>query len=157
MPPTSSTSGLSPLNRKDNMSQPDGFSPLYPGSVAGQGFQSTLTGDARDIPQKLIRSTNGTTEVNVFGTTNPADGTFLGARVISKNNTAANITLQHTVAGTTVFTIAKGSEGALKGTFFPAVAFAAGATATIKSSVAGADAVVEIDFILTNPKLPGAL
>lgn len=140
-------------------------SPSFPGPVAAQSFQSTLVANVagtyteqslRVIPQRIQVITNGTTEVNVFGSTNPVAGTFLGARIISKDDANGNITLQHTSAGTTVFTIAKGSAGAVKGSYFAATAFAAGATATVKSSASTGNAVVEIDFIASNPALPGA-
>ena len=137
------------------MAQPNGNSPQFAGPVAAQSFQTTLTGDPTKIPQTIRIDTNGTTEVNVFGTTTPAAGTFLGARIISKDDANGNITLQHTSAGTVVFTIAKGSQGAVKGSVFTATAFTAGATATIKSSAAS-NAVVEIDFVISNPALVGA-
>ncbi len=137
------------------MAQPNGNSPQFPGPVSAQSYQSTLTGDVTDIPQRVIVATNGTTEVNVFGTTNGFAGTLTGtARIISKDDTSGNITLQHTSAGTTVFTIAKGSEGAMKGTAFSATSFASTGTMTVKSSSAG-NAVVEIDFVASNPALPG--
>jgi hypothetical protein len=165
LPPTSSTLRFHPLLRKEFMAQTDGFGPSFPGPIAAQSFQSTLVSSVagtygqlsmRVIPQRINVLTNGTAEVNVFGSTNPVSGTFLSARVISKDDGNGNITLQHTSAGTVVFTIAKGSAGGVKGTYFAATAFAAGATATIKSSGATGDAVVEIDFIASNPKLPGA-
>lgn len=142
-----------------------GFAPNFPGPVAGQTFQSTLftpvsgtytEQNMRVIPQRITLMTNGTTEVNVFGTTNGISGTFIGAaRIISKDDANGNITLQHTSAGTVLFTIAKGSQGSVKGSYFAATAFAATGTATIKSSGTG-NAVVEIDFIASNPALPGA-
>jgi hypothetical protein len=147
------------------MSQPDGFAPGFPGPVHAQSFQSTLVSpvagtyteqSVRVIPDKILVMTNGTTEVNVFGSTNPVSGTFLGARIIAKDDANGNVTLQHTAAGTTVFTIAKGSAGAMKGSYFAAVAFVAGATATVKSSTTTGNALVEIDFLVSNPRLPGA-
>lgn len=145
------------------MSQANGISPQFVGPVAAQSFQSTLvepvmgtfSQQLRAIPQTIKVTTNGTTEVNVFGTTNPVSGTFIGARTLGLDDANGNITLQHTSAGTVVFTIAKGSAGGVKGSHFGAVAFAAGATATVKSSAA-ANAVVEIDFIASNPALQGA-
>ncbi len=134
----------------------------FSGPISAQSIQSVLvplvsgtytSGTMRAIPQKILVQTNGTTEVNVFGTTNPVSGTFLGARVIAKDDITADITLQHTSAGTVVFTIAKGSAGAVKGSVFGAVAFAADATATIKSSAATGNALVELDFIVQNPAL----
>lgn len=134
------------------MSQPDGFSPQFPGSVTAKYFTTTLTGSPSAIPQTVKVSTNGTTEVNIFGTTNGVTGTFTGlARITSKDDADGNITLQND-AGTTLFTIAKGSQGAVKGTAFSAVAFTANGTATIKSSAAS-NAIVEIDFIVANPQL----
>lgn len=141
------------------------FSPSFPGPLAAQSISRTLfqavTGTytqqaTRAIPETVVVQTNGTTEVNVFGTTNPISGTFLAARIISQDDANGNITLQHTSAGTTVFTIAKGSAGAVKGSYFAATPFAINATATVKSSSATANAYVEIDFIPSNPALPGA-
>jgi hypothetical protein len=139
------------------MALPNANSPSFSGPIAAQSFQTTLTGNPVQIPQKIVRSTNGTTEVNVFGATNPVSGTFLGMKIIPHDDANGNITLQHTSAGTVVYTIAKGSAGAVKGSALPAVgvAFVAGATATIKSSTT-ANATVEIDFIASNPALPGA-
>lgn len=147
------------------MSQPNGLAPSHAGPVAAQTFQSTLvpiatgsytSNNMRFIPQRIVVATNGTTEVDVFASTNPVAGTFLGARIISKDDNNGNITLQHTSAGSVVFTIAKGSAGAVKGSYFASTAFAAGATATIKSSGSTGNALVEIDFIASNPALPGA-
>lgn len=140
-------------------------SPNFSGPVSAPSFQSTAVpvasgtytaNDIRAIPQKIIIATNGTTEVNVFGATNPFSGTFLGARIIPKDDANGNITLQHTSAGTTVFTIAKGSAGAVKGSYFAPTAFAINGTATVKSSSATANALVEIDFVASNPALLGA-
>lgn len=148
------------------MALTDGNSPQVPGLVTAQSFVSTLVapvngtysqGNDRYIPQTIKVITNGTTEVNVFAATNPVSGTFTGvAKIVSKDNANGNISLQHTIAGTVVFIIAKGSEGGVKGTFFPATAFTAGGTATLKSSTATGNAVVELDFIVSNPQLPGA-
>jgi len=130
----------------------------YAGPVVAQNFIENLVGNAgatRWIKKTVILDTNGTTEVNVFGTTNGISGTFVGARIVPKNDANANITLQHTSAGTVVFTIAKGSEGAVKGSAFTATAFVGSATATVKSS-STANARVEIDFLVSHPGLIGA-
>lgn len=143
------------------MSQPNGLNPQFGGLVTGPGMvRTTVPVNGTNIRymkhETVVVHTNGTTEVDVFGTTNGFAGTFLGARVISKDATVANITLQHTVAGTVVFTIAKGSQGVVSGTFFNHAAFASNGTATIKSSSASGQAIVEIDFIPSDPRLPGA-
>lgn len=166
MPPNQLNPSLPPpIKRKESMSQTDGFGPSFPGPLAAQSFQSTLVApvagtytqkNMRVIPQTIKLVTRGTTEIDVFAATNPTSGTFTGARIYAADDNNGTITLQHTSAGTVVFSIAKGSQGAAKSTYFGAVAFAAGATATIKSSGSTGDAVVEIDFIATNPKLPGA-
>ncbi len=136
-------------------------SPQEIGPVAAPYFNSTAVTPAsgtytqqslRAIPEKVIVITNGTTEVNVFGTTNPFSGIFLDAKILAKDDLNGDITLQHTSASTVVFTISKGSAGAIKGSYFAATAFTAGATATVKSSGTG-NAVVEIDFLPTNPAL----
>lgn len=140
-------------------------SPQFIGPVTAQSFQTssvpTVTGvytanNIRAVPQTIVVATNGTTEVNVFGSVNPFSGTFLNAKILSKNDANGNITLQHTSAGTTVFTIAKGSAGAVKGSYFAPTAFAINSTATVKSSTSTGDVLVEIDFIASNPGLPGA-
>lgn len=128
------------------------------GPVAAQTVIETLvgnTGATRWIKKTVVLDTNGTTEVNVFGTTNGISGTFIGARITSKDEANGDITLQHTSAGTVVFTIAKGSQGVVKGSAFAAASFAATGTATVKSSAAS-NARVEIDFIVSHPALPGA-
>lgn len=131
----------------------------FSGPVVAQTFVENLvsnTSPTRWIKKTIILDTNGTTEVDVFGATNGIAGTFTGARIMPKDDTNGNITLQHTIAGTVVFLIAKGSAGAVKGSAFAPVAFAATGTATIKSSGASANARVEIDFIVSHPALPGA-
>lgn len=130
----------------------------YAGPLAAQTMVETLvgnTGATRWIKKTVVLDTNGTTEVNVFGATNGISGTFIGAKIISKDDANGNITLQHTSAGTVVFTIAKGSEGSSKGSAFAATTFASTGTATVKSSAA-ANARVEIDFLVSHPALPGA-
>lgn len=130
----------------------------FAGPVVAQNFidnQLGNTGATRWIKKTVVLDTNGTTEVNVFGATNGVAGTFIGSKIISKDDTAGNITLQHTSAGTVVFTIAKGSQGAVTGSAFAATSFAATGTATIKSSTSS-NARVEIDFIVSHPALPGA-
>lgn len=147
------------------MAQSNGDSPNFSGPVSAQHFSSTLFQpvagtytqlNLRAIPQTVALMTNGTTQVNVFGTTNPISGTFIAARIMAKDDANGNITLQHTSAGTTVFTIAKGSAGAVKGSYFAATSFAINGTATVKSSTTTGNAYVEIDFIPSNPALPGA-
>lgn len=142
------------------MSQANGHAPFFPGPVAAQAFQSTVVGDPTKIPQRIVVATNGTTPVNVFGATNGFAGTFTGvAKVISIDGTGGSISLKNNPAGTetTVFTtLGKGiGQGSMIGTYFPAVAFSSTGTATIQSSSAG-NAVVELDFILSNPALSGA-
>ena len=135
-----------------------------PGPVSAQSFQSnavpvasgSYTAPIRAIPQKIVVSTNGTTEVNVFSALNPFSGTLLGAKIVSKDDANGNITLQHTSAGTTVFTIAKGSAGAIKGSYFAPTAFGINGTMTVKSSTSTGNALVELDFVVSNPALPGA-
>lgn len=140
------------------------FSPQFPGSVSASSFQSNLTGDPTRIPQRITIATNGTTPVSVFGSTadtaNGFAGTFTGvARVISRDTTGGNISLKNNIAGveTTVFTtLGKGiGQGSMTGSYFPAKPFSATGTATVQCSSAG-NAVVELDFIVSNPALPGA-
>jgi len=130
------------------------------GPIAAQTVVETLvgnTGATRWIKKTIVLDTNGTTEVPIFGTTNGIAGTFIGASIVSKDDANGNITLQNNPAGTvsTIFTIAKGSQGASKGSAFAAVAFSATGTATVKSSAAS-NARVEIDFIVSHPGLIGA-
>lgn len=129
------------------------------GPASAGSFQTTFTGDVTRFPQRVVLSTNGTTPVNVFSTTNLVSGTFTGrATVISKDGTAGAITLKQNKAGTetTVFTITnKGTAGSMTGTHFTAVSFLATGTATVQSSTSS-NAVVEIDFVASNPALPGA-
>lgn len=130
----------------------------FSGPVVAQTFIENLVGNSgktRWIKKTVVLDTNGTTEVDVFGTTNGIAGTFIGARTVAKDDANGNITLQHTSAATVLFTIAKGSEGAVKASAFTPTAFAATGTATVKSSAAG-NARVEIDFIVSHPALPGA-
>jgi len=145
------------------MSQSNGLNPQYAGLQTQQGLVNTFvpvngTNIRYAKHNTVVVLTNGTTEVNVFGPTNGFAGTFLGARIISRDDANGNITLQNNPAGTatTIFTIAKGSEGGVKGSYFSHVAFSSGGTATIKSSAATGQAIVELDFIASNPQLPGA-
>lgn len=142
----------------------NGFAP-HPGPLAAESFQSTavptVTGtytafSIRAITQKILVATNGTSEVNVFGTVNPFSGTLIAARIIAKDDDDGNITLQHTSSGTVVFTIAKGSAGAVTGSYFAPARFGLNGTMTVKSSVATGNALVELDFVVSNPALPGA-
>jgi len=139
------------------MSQPNGFSPSFPGPASAQAFNSTLKTHA--IPQTLIVSTNGTTKVNVFGTTNPIGGTILSVKAISQDVTAGFITVTKNDAGTeaaVATNIVKGTTvGTVVGTVMSATAFAANGTMTVVSS-SGGNATVEIEFITSNPALPGA-
>lgn len=127
------------------------------GPIVAQTVVENIVGNTaatRWIKKTIVLDTNGSTEVNVFGTTNGIAGTFVGARIIPKDDANGNITLQHTSAGTVVFTIAKGSQGAVKGSAFAATAFAATGTATVKST--SGNCRVEIDFIVSHPALTGA-
>jgi hypothetical protein len=130
----------------------------FSGPVAAQTVVETLVGNSaatRWIKKTVVLDTNGSTEVDIFGTTNGIAGTFIGMRSTAKDTSAGNITLQHTIAGTVVCSIAKGtSGGGVVGSAFPATAFAATGTATVKSS--GGNSRVEIDFIVSHPALPGA-
>jgi hypothetical protein len=136
------------------MSQPDGNSPQFPGPVLAQAFV-TPTGEAM---RRIVR-TNGTTKVNVFGTTNGISGTILGVKTIAQDATGGFITLTKNDTGTEAgiaSNIVKGTTvGGVAGTAFSATAFAATGTMTVVSSSAG-NAVVEIDFIMSDPRLPGA-
>lgn len=139
------------------MSNPNGFGPQYPGPVNAQGFVSTIKQHA--VPQKLVVSTNGTTKVDVFGTTNPVSGTILSVKTISQDTTAGFVTVTKNDAGSEVTVanaIVKGNViGTVAGTAMSAVAFAKGGTMTVVSSSSG-NATVEIDFIISDPRLPGA-
>jgi len=139
------------------MAQPNGNSPQFAGPVSAQSFQTTGVPHslARTVVQTVAVTTDGTTEVGIFGDTNPFSGTFYGARIISKDDANGTITLQHTSAGTVLFSLAKGSAGAMKGSALAPTSFAYGGTATVKSSGTG-NVLVEIDFIVSNPALPGA-
>jgi len=131
----------------------------YPGPVSAQSFQTSLVGDPTKIPQTIKIKTNGTTPVDVFGTTNGVAGSFTGiAKVIPMDSTIGIVTLKQNIGGseTTVFTVNKGGvQGSFNGTYFAGVAFDADGTAQVVSSTAG-NAIVEIDFVVSNPALPGA-
>lgn len=139
------------------MSQPNGFNPLVPGVAGAQAFVRTLKTHA--IPERLVVNTNGTTKVNVFGTTNPISGTILNVKTISQDTTAGFVTLTKNDSGSEVnvaANIVKGNTiGAVAGTAMSATAFAINGTMTVVSSSAG-NAIVEIDFIPSDPRLPGA-
>lgn len=88
-------------------------------------------------------STNGTTPVNVFGSTTPFSGTITGIYVISKDTTAGNITVADTAG--TIATIAKSTTaGVMTGAVSLAnTGFLIGNTMTVDSSSAGnADVII---------------
>lgn len=131
------------------------------GPISAQSFQSTVvpiatgtvTQTKRFVPQTIKVQTNGTTEVDVFAAANPISGTLVGlARITALDDANGNITCQGTSAGTTYFTIAKGSAGAVKGSVFAGVPFAKDGTLTVKSSGTG-NVIVELDFVAVNPAL----
>jgi hypothetical protein len=130
------------------MSVPFGFSPSFPGPVTAQIFKDTV-GTVRTIVVK----TNGTTAVNVFGTTNGIGGTLVGMRTTAIGGTAATVTLRDNTESL-VCAIAKGgTAGAHIGTAFSYVAFVSTGTMSLVSSVNGTDtvgggnALVYVDFI----------
>lgn len=136
------------------MPQANGASPQFIGPVHATGF---TTGSETSM-KKIVR-TNGTTKVDVFGTTNGISGTITNVKTISQDTTAGFITLTKNDSGTATniaANIVKGTTvGGVAGTAFSATAFAATGTMTVVSSSAG-NAIVEIDFIFSNPALPGA-
>lgn len=147
------------------MAQPNGNSPQFPGTITAKGFVTTGIGSTpASVAQTVRVVTNGTTPVDVFGTTNGITGTFTGtARILPINGTHATISLKNNPSGTesTLFTVIKGTYSASAAaasagsTYFPATAFVATGTAQVVASAAG-NAVVEIDFIVSHPGLPGA-
>ena len=130
------------------------IAPGYSGPLVAQAFV-TPTGEAM---RKVVR-TNGTTAVNVFGTVNGVAGTILGVKTIAQDATAGFITLTKNDSGsaTNIATnIVKGTTiGGVAGTAMSATAFAATGTMTVVSSSAG-NAIVEIDFVVSDPRIPGA-
>ena len=137
------------------MANENGFQSAGP--MVAQTFVENLvgnTGATRWMKKTVVLDTNGATEVNVFGTTNGISGTFIGARITPKDDANGTITLQHTSAATVLFSLAKGSSGAVKGSAFTPTAFVADGTATVKST--SGNCRVEIDFIVSHPGLPGA-
>ena len=139
------------------MAQSDGNSPMFPGIVVAQGFVSTSK--LHSVPQKVVVSTNGTTKVKVFGTTNGFAGTILSVKAIAQDTTGGFITLTKNDSGSEVniaTSIVKGTTiGGVAGTAMSATAFASTGTMTVVSSSAG-NATVEIDFIISDPRIQGA-
>lgn len=115
------------------------------GEATRSGRNSTDFGTILPIPMAV--STNGTTAVNVFGTTGcPFPSlTLVGAFVTSKDVTAGNIVIKH--AAGTVATIAKGTSiGVAVGPATLANATVTkGGLVTIESSSAG-DAFVYLFY-----------
>ena len=91
----------------------------------------------------VVVETNGTTPVNVFGTTNGFNGSVTLVVATAKDATASNITLKNNPAGTelTIATIAKGTaEGGVVGSsalVASTVAFSSTGTMQIVSSGSG--------------------
>ena len=136
------------------MANPNGLGPAYQGPVLAQGFATPY-----GTSQRIVVSTNGTTKVNVFGTTNPFGGTITNVKTVAQDATAGFITLTKNDTGSAsniAANIIKGtSVGGVAGTAMSATAFAYGGTMTVVSSSAG-NALVEIDFIINDPRLPGS-
>jgi len=77
------------------MPVPNGLNPSFLGKVTANGF------DARHArgTSITVATCNGTTAVNVFGTTNDFEGTLTGVFVAAMGRTAQTITV-YTTAGT---------------------------------------------------------
>lgn len=129
------------------MSSPDKSlstdSELSPIPLAGSITGAELT--TKKFYSTVAVPTNGTTSVNVFGTTNGFAGTITSIKVIAQDTTAGNITIADTAG--TVATIAKGTTaGIVTGTTSLAnTGFTSTGTLTVVSSSAG-NAIVEIIF-----------
>lgn len=92
------------------MAQPNGLNPNFPGRVTSAGYDAN---HAKGVCVTCV-STAGTTDTDVFGSTNGFKGTVTGVYLIAKDATAANITLIGPEG--TYCTIAKGtSAGGLVG------------------------------------------
>lgn len=123
--------------------------PIFPGFVNAAGFQ-TPGG------MMMIRAvkTNGTTDVNVFGATNGFGGSIVGVKVISRDTTAAEITVwsgQPTFR-TEIIRVKKdsGTTGAVTGSAVASGSFIAAGTVTVVSNSAG-EALVELTFVGNYP------
>lgn len=101
------------------------------GSVTGAKLVTTVGYSA------VTAATNGTTPVNVFGTTVPFGGVVTGVFVESLDTTAGNITVASTAG--TIATIAKGTSAGVMvgGGALTNTTFASGNTFTVVSSSAG--------------------
>lgn len=93
--------------------------------------------------------TNGTTPVNLFGTTNGFAGTITSVTAIAQDTTAGSISLVTNVSGseTTVANriIKSTSIGGVAGTVVAATAFSSAGTTTVVSNSAG-NAIVVATF-----------
>ncbi len=129
------------------MAQPNQNNPTFLGSIFAPAY-GDLGGKGTNI---VAVTTNGVTAVNVFGTTNPFNGTVTGAFVVAVEGVAANITILND--SLTVATIAKGTTtAALVGA--PSVANATivkDGTFGIVSDAADGNAVVYITYSVVAP------
>lgn len=97
--------------------------------------------------------TNGTTPVNLFGTTNGFAGTITSVSAISQDGTAGTITVATSLisggAATKIAdSIVKGAIGATTGTIMTATAFTSAGTTTVVSS-SGGNAIVTAIFTVS--------
>lgn len=123
------------------MAQPNGLNPTFQGKVTARGFETPVGGDM----VKNVK-TNGTTLVNVFGTTNGFDGTLVSVRITPVSNTTTVFSMIGTNG--TVFQIS-GSAGIVVGTLFTATTFTSSGTLQVRSHTAGLQGVVEVAFQAT--------
>lgn len=121
---------------------PNRLNPSFLGRVEAKGFDAI---HGKGVSVTCV-STNGTTNVDVFGTTNGFQGTVTGVFLIAKDTTAANITVVGPEG--TYCTIAKGATaGALVGaSALTYTAINRDGTLQVDSSVASGQAYVFITY-----------
>lgn len=114
--------------------------PIIPGTVTARKYAS-MSGA---MTMNANRQLNGTTAVNVFGSTNGISGTAYLFKVYSGTDANHTVTLES--GGSTVATVVSGSAGTFKHVDLAALAFTAGGTMGIKSTLVGDTSVCELTW-----------
>ena len=132
------------------MAVSDAVNPNFDGFVTAKAIKgSNKTTRSRRVESQVVY-TQGTTEVNVFGTTNTFAGSVVAMRVWPRDSTACEIQLWSGYSDhrTPVVRVAKNvtAVGAVTGSMVTVSgSFIAGGTLTVVSNTAG-EAMVEVLF-----------
>lgn len=130
------------------MAVADGVSPIFEGNPTALGYKTK----GGMMMTKAV-STNGTTEVNVFGTSNGFSGSVVGIKITPTDATAGSVRVHAgTSTGRTLLTeVVKAASYAITGSAVGVSgAFVPSGTLTVVSTTSG-NALVEVTFTTTSP------